>query len=104
MTCKRPPGEMTPVVDRTRCEAKGPCVEVCPFDVFELRTVPRDELHSLSRITRLKIWVHGGKQAYATNASKCEACGLCVEACPENAIRLRRAGPADAMAQPTTLS
>ncbi|WP_113707468.1 hypothetical protein [Klebsiella michiganensis] len=28
--CKRPPGEIVPVIDRNRCEGKGDCVEVCP--------------------------------------------------------------------------
>jgi ferredoxin len=29
--------------------------------------------------------------AYAPRASACEACGKCVEACPEKAIKLARA-------------
>jgi NAD-dependent dihydropyrimidine dehydrogenase PreA subunit len=39
---------------------------------------------------RLKALAHGGKQAFAVSAEACHACGLCVKACPENAIRLVR--------------
>jgi ferredoxin len=34
--------------------------------------------------------LHGWKQAFAVNADACRACGLCVEACPEKAIRLMK--------------
>jgi NAD-dependent dihydropyrimidine dehydrogenase PreA subunit len=36
----------------------------------------------------IKVKVHGGRQAFAVNAEACQACGLCVTACPEHAIRL----------------
>ena len=26
-----------PVIDPTRCEAKGPCVPICPYDVLAIR-------------------------------------------------------------------
>ena len=45
--CKHPPGRFTPVIDHARCEAKGPCVEVCPYDVFEIRKIERAD-HALS--------------------------------------------------------
>jgi ferredoxin len=37
---------------------------------------------------RIKSRVHGRMTAYTPRATDCEACGLCVEACPERAIRL----------------
>jgi NAD-dependent dihydropyrimidine dehydrogenase PreA subunit len=33
---------------------------------------------------------HGGRQAFAERAEQCSACGLCVQACPEQAITLVR--------------
>jgi 4Fe-4S ferredoxin len=88
--CKHEPGVFEPVVDRSRCEAKDDCVRVCPYDVFEVRKLTVDEKAPLSGFARLKLFVHGGEQAFAVNADSCRACGKCVTACPEKAITLRR--------------
>jgi 4Fe-4S ferredoxin len=91
--CGDMPGRVVPLIDRNRCEAKGACVEACPYDVFEIRALGPEELASLSLLGKLKAWAHGGKQAFAVHADACHACGLCVQACPEQAIRLGTAGP-----------
>jgi 4Fe-4S ferredoxin len=83
-----PDGPVTPVVDRNRCEGKNDCVRVCPEDVFEVRTIDDADFAALSFIGRLKSRAHGKKTAYTPNAEACQACGLCVTACPERAIRL----------------
>ena len=93
MNCAETPGRVVPVVDANRCENKGPCVEVCPYDVFEIRPLLPDEWQRLSLMPRLKTWVHGGKQAFVVRPEACHACGLCVSACPEKAIKLRRVRP-----------
>ena len=80
--CNGDPGAVYPVVDRRRCEAKGPCVDVCPYDVFELHTVPDDVKRQLGWLTRIKIRAHGGRQAEPVRGDLCQACGLCVDACP----------------------
>ena len=82
------PGTHFPVIDRDRCEGKAECVSVCPYDVFEIRTLARNERAALSLVGRLKAWAHGGKQAFAVRADDCRACGKCVSACPEHAIEL----------------
>ena len=84
-----PQKSLEPVVNRTRCEGKEDCVRVCPKNVFEIGVVSLEERADLHLGARLKLWVHGGKQAYATNAAACDACGECVKACPEKAITLR---------------
>lgn len=89
--CTAPPMAMEPVIDATRCEAKGACVKVCPYDVFELRTLTPEERAQLSPIHKLKAWVHGNQRAVAVRADACQACGRCVKACPERAIALRPA-------------
>jgi NAD-dependent dihydropyrimidine dehydrogenase PreA subunit len=89
--CDEAPGRLIPVIDRNRCEAKSDCVSVCPYAVFELRRLTDAERASLSWIGRLKTWAHGGQQAFAVRAESCHACGLCVTACPEKAIKLARA-------------
>ena len=85
--CKEP-GLFAPVIDRNRCEGKADCVRVCPCDVFEVRMLSSEERAALSFVGRMKAFAHGGRQAFAVNASACESCGLCVKACPEKAIRL----------------
>lgn len=79
-----------PVVDLNRCEGKAVCVAVCPYHVFEIRQLTREEAGSLSLKGRLKRVLHGGRQAVAVRADDCHACGLCVKECPEEAIRLVR--------------
>ena len=86
--CAPEAGRVAPVIDRNRCEAKADCVRVCPYAVFEVRRLAAEERAGLSFVGRLKLLVHGGKQAFAVHADACHACGLCVKACPEKAIRL----------------
>jgi len=60
-------------IDRTACtESSGcaQCVEVCPVDVFVLE----DDVLGVS----------------AQNEDECTLCGLCLSACPGEAIRLIR--------------
>jgi 4Fe-4S ferredoxin len=87
--CKQPPGTVAPQIDRTRCEGKD-CLAVCPYDVFEIRVLDKDERRALPFLARIKATVHGNRQAFAVRAEACHACGLCVKACPETAIRLVR--------------
>ena len=89
--CKAAPGTFHPVVERSRCEGKEECVEVCPYTVFEVRRIDEAEYRGLSLLGKLKLRVHGMQTSYTPNAADCHACGLCVVACPEHAIRLQRA-------------
>ncbi len=89
-SCRTEAGQWYPVIDRNRCEAKADCLEVCPYDVFEIRRLTAAEKAELSLRGRLKAWAHGGRQAFAVRADACHACGLCVKACPEEAIGLRK--------------
>jgi 4Fe-4S ferredoxin len=88
--CKAAAGEFAPVVDRAKCEGKAECVEVCPFHVFEVRRIEDSDFAGLGVLARLKSVAHGRKTAYTPLSSGCEACGKCVAACPEKAIKLAR--------------
>lgn len=89
---KQPRGRFMPDIDRNRCEGKGDCVAVCPFNVFTLGIVPPEQRRALSLFGKLRGMAHGWEQAFTPNAGSCEACGHCVSACPERAITLVRAG------------
>ncbi|WP_394762140.1 ferredoxin family protein [Phenylobacterium sp.] len=86
--CGAPPGAYRPRVDPGRCEGKADCVAVCPHDVFEIGPIDEAVFRDLPLRARLKVWVHGKITAHTPHADACQACGLCVAACPELAITL----------------
>jgi NAD-dependent dihydropyrimidine dehydrogenase PreA subunit len=89
--CEHDAGAFAPVVDRSRCEGKADCVRVCPYGVFEVRRIDDNDFRALGLLGRLKSMAHGRKTATTPGAGPCQACGLCVAACPEKAITLARA-------------
>jgi len=86
--CPTPPGQVRPIIDRNRCAAEGDCVRVCPYQVFAIGRLSADQRRALSLTGRIKTFVHRGRQAMTPNADACQACGRCVDACPEDAISL----------------
>ena len=87
--CNAPAATWTPVVDHARCEAKSDCVIVCPNDVFEIRRIDDGDFAALRPLAKIRVLAHRRRTAYTPNASACRACGLCVVACPEDAISLK---------------
>jgi NAD-dependent dihydropyrimidine dehydrogenase PreA subunit len=90
--CRATAGQFVPVIDRAKCEGKADCVEVCPFHVFEVRRMADADFTKLGVFAKLKSMAHARKTAYTPLASACQACGRCVAACPEQAIKLARVG------------
>lgn len=88
--CKQEAGVIHPVIDLKRCEGKGDCERVCPESVFEVKRIDSLDYKALGVLHRFKLRVHGFKVAYAPNADACRSCGLCVTACPEQAITLAK--------------
>jgi len=86
--CKPEAGKLVPVINLSKCEGKKDCVEVCPYDVFEMQAISEEMYKTLTFTGKLKSFVHGRQKAFAIRAEVCHACGLCVTACPEKAIKL----------------
>jgi len=88
--CRQPAGRFVPVINRNRCEGKADCVAVCPCGVFEMGELNLNDKNAMPLLSRIKARIHGNRQAFAVRAQACEACGLCIAACPERAITLVR--------------
>lgn len=74
----------TIIIDSKKCEGKANCL-ACPQKVLELR---EPDPKQLSWFSRIRVRAHGGKQAFAVRPNDCDGCGICVESCPEKAIKL----------------
>jgi ferredoxin len=60
-----------PVIDEAGCEACDACVRICPHQAITLMSTPDDGT------------------VYEINALRCTGCGLCVDNCEVDAIRLK---------------
>ena len=49
--CKAPGGAFVPIVNRGKCEAKGDCVDVCLYDVFEGGPIGENDYRALGWLT-----------------------------------------------------
>jgi len=85
--CADTGGLLMPLVNFNSCGAKKDCVAICPYDVFEMRPITREDKVHLNLKGKIKTFFFKRK-AYLTDPLLCHACGLCVQACPENAIKL----------------
>lgn len=88
---RHPPGRVVAVIDRNRCEGKGPCVDACPHGVLSMGVLGKTERSGLSFVGRVKALAHGHRQVFVTSPEACSACGDCARVCPEKAISLARA-------------
>ena len=87
--CDKEGEKLFPIVDFNSCGAKEDCVVVCPYDVFEMRPITPEDKTTLSLKGKIKTFFDKRK-AYITDPTLCHACGLCVQACPERAIKLKK--------------
>lgn len=85
--CDDTGGKLMPLVNFNNCGAKEDCVAVCPYDVFEMLPITLADKSQLNFKGKIKTFFFKHK-AYLTDPTLCQACGLCVQACPEKAIKL----------------
>ncbi|WP_417940344.1 4Fe-4S dicluster domain-containing protein [Flavobacterium sp. RS13.1] len=81
--------KLMPIVNFNSCGGKKDCVEVCPYDVFEMQPISQEDKAKLNLKGQIKTFFFKQK-AYVINPDQCHSCGLCVQACPEKAIKLTR--------------
>lgn len=86
--CKEESGKLVPLIDLNKCEGKTTCVPICPYDVLEIREINDEQYRSLTFVGKLKTFFNGKQKAFVAQPDACHACGLCVSACPEKAIKL----------------
>lgn len=87
--CKGEWGKVAPVVDSEPMRSEGRLRSRLSLrPIFEIRPLAASDRASLSFIGKIKAWAHAGKQAYVIRPQACHACRLCIEACPEDALRL----------------
>lgn len=77
-----------PMVNQSKREAKGDCVSVCPYGVFELRQRTAEELSELSFVGKIRARHHENLVGSPVHINLCKSCGYCVDSCPEKAIKL----------------
>ena len=86
--CKQEAGKLKPAINLSKCEGKMDCIRVCPYNVFEKQVITDIQYKELSFTGKIKTFFHGREKVVAARPDACHACGLCVTACPEKAIKL----------------
>ncbi|WMT51188.1 MAG: 4Fe-4S ferredoxin [Ferroplasma sp.] len=65
-----------PVVDQSKCEAKGQCVAVCPENVFELRPRTSEEINGLTFMGKFKARIHNNIVGSPLHIDLCKSAGI----------------------------
>ncbi len=87
--CSEVAKKLMPIVNFNSCGGKEDCVAVCPYDVFKMLPISKDDRAKLNLKGQIKTFFFNQK-AYVINPDQCHSCGLCVQACPEKAIKLTK--------------
>lgn len=88
-TCKEESGKLKPTINLNDCGGKEDCIPACPYGVLEMRPISDEDRKTLNLKGKLKTFFNE-KKAYVTDSNLCHACGICVQVCPEKAIKLAR--------------
>ena len=77
------------MIDLNSCSGETDCIPFCPYDVLEMRPISLEDKEKLNLKGKIKTFFNKQK-AYVRDASLCHACGMCVQVCPERAIKLTK--------------
>jgi NAD-dependent dihydropyrimidine dehydrogenase PreA subunit len=88
--CDETGGKLMPLINMSKCGGKEDCIPACPYDVLVMRPITPEDRLTLNFKGKIKTFFKPNK-AYVTDPSLCHACGICVQICPEKAIKLVRA-------------
>ncbi len=87
--CSDTAEKIMPIVNFNNCGGKAACVIACPYDVFEMKPIADDDKQLLNIKGKIKTFFFKHK-AYVVHPENCHSCGLCVQSCPEKAIKLTK--------------
>jgi NAD-dependent dihydropyrimidine dehydrogenase PreA subunit len=87
--CDETGGKLKPVINLSNCGGKEDCIPACPYDVLEMQLITAEDRLTLNFKGKIKTFFKPNK-AYITDPNLCHACGLCVQVCPEKAIKLTK--------------
>mgnify|MGYP003627814613 CR=1 FL=1 len=87
--CDEKSGKLMPIINLSNCGGKEDCIPACPYDVLEMRTITPEDRLNLNLKGKIKTFFKP-KKAYIKDSNLCFACGICVQVCPEKAIKLGR--------------
>ncbi|WP_341908180.1 4Fe-4S dicluster domain-containing protein [Fluviicola taffensis] len=88
-SCDDVGGKLMPIINLNNCGGKEDCIPACPFGVLEMRRITDEDRKTLNIKGKLKTFFNE-KKAYVTDTGLCHACGICVQVCPEKAIKLTK--------------
>jgi NAD-dependent dihydropyrimidine dehydrogenase PreA subunit len=86
-TCDETSGKLVPLINLSNCGGKEKCIPACPYDVLEMRTITEEGRLTLNFKGKIKTFFKP-KKAYVKDPALCYSCGICVQVCPEKAIKL----------------
>ena len=88
--CKNVQGKVIPEINWNKCESDELCAKACPHQVLKMEKITKQQYSKLTFFGKLKTHTHSWKKAMVVNPEQCFGCGICLNTCPEGAIKLIR--------------
>lgn len=79
-----------PYIDLNKCEGHGICTHVCAEDVITMKRITSLQFSQLNVRGKLNALLSNNLKANIEHPERCNRCELCVTACTEGAIVMKR--------------